>query len=392
MNIECQERRSTKVTRSIQVPTVAMVGAGQLARMTHEAAIRLGVRLRVLAESDQDPAVLAGAEHMIGQPDSFEDLLRFASDADVLTFDHEGVPPAVLAQLEREGIEMAPSPAAKLMAQDKLHARNYLDELGYPVPRFQAPTNRRDAILFAECHGLPLTVKTIRGGYDGRGVWQVHDQAELESLFEKPTNELIVEPTLQIKAELSVLVVRSTNGERVTYPAVETVQVNSMCREILAPAMVPSKIAGQARSIATDIAEDIDAAGVMAVEFFWTETGLMVNELALRPHNSGHYTIGGCATSQFEQHLRATLGLPLGLPTLIAPSVATVNVIGTESQTDPRSNLEMALAIPGAQVHLYDKQPRPGRKLGHVTVCGQDMEPTLKAARMAARVLEGGNP
>ncbi len=186
-----------------------------------------------------------------------------------------------------------------------------------------------------------------------------------------------------------MIVARSTTGERVTYPAVTTVQRDAMCREIHAPADASSSVIARARGIATDIAEDIGATGILAVEFFLTGEGLLVNELALRPHNSGHYSIEGCATSQFEQHLRAVLGLPLGLPSLVSPSVVTVNVVGPESGGDPRANLELALNVPGAQVHLYDKQPRPGRKLGHVTVCGQDLEPTRKAALMAARALEG---
>lgn len=391
MSITCEARESALNSRTSN-RVVAMVGAGQLARMTHEAAIKLGVRLRVLSSSDMDPAVLAGAEHVKGKADSIEDLRHLAAGADVLTFDHEGVPPELLTRLESEGIPMAPSRTAKLMAQDKLHARVSLDDLGYPVPAFEAPVDAGSALRFAEDHGLPVTVKSTRGGYDGKGVWQVSELAELERLFDDPANGLILEPTLDILHEIAVIVVRSTTGERVTYPAVETIQRDAMCREILAPANVSSSIAARAQSMATDIAEDIGATGILAVEFFLTSEGLLVNELALRPHNSGHYTIEGCVTSQFEQHLRAVLGMPLGLPALVSPSVVTVNVVGNHSGGDPRSNLEMALGIPGVQIHLYDKEPRPGRKLGHVTVCGQDREPALKAALMAARVLEGGRP
>jgi len=391
MSVESSAPPRSRATGQ-RTPVVAMVGAGQLARMTHEAATRLGIRLRVLAASDQDPAVLAGAEHLIGSSDSIEDLRRLAAGAEVLSFDHERTPPEVLAELAYEGVAMAPSPRAKLMAQDKLHARRQLEELGYPVPPFATPADGHEAMRFADRHGRPLTVKAARGGYDGKGVWQVADTDELKQLFDTSANGLIVEPTLDISVELAVLVVRSTTGERVTYPVVETVQRDSMCREIIAPARVPSEVAEQARSLATDIAEDIGATGIMAVEFFWTAGGLLVNELALRPHNSGHYTIEGCVTSQFEQHLRAVLGLPLGLPSLVAPAVATVNVVGGQNGADPRSELPLALAVPGAQIHLYDKEPRPGRKLGHVTVCGQDPEPTLNAARMAVRGLEGGTP
>lgn len=385
--VEGTERRAPSRTR-----TVGMVGGGQLARMTHQAAIDLGIRLKVLAETDRDPAVLAGAEHVIGRPDSIDDLRRLAADSEVVTFDHEKVPPELLRQLEDEGVALAPGCEAKLMAQDKLHARLRLEELGYPVPPFESPLDPEAARSFAARHGTPVTVKSARGGYDGRGVWQVSDPDELAMLFERASGELILEPTLEITTEIAVIVVRSTNGERVTYPAVQTVQRSAMCREIVAPAPVPSETAARARSMATDIAEDIGATGVLAVEFFVTADGLLVNELALRPHNSGHYTIEGCVTSQFEQHLRAVLGLPLGLPSLVSPAVATVNVVGPPSGADPRENLALALTVPGAQVHLYGKEPATGRKLGHVTVCGQDSEPTRGAARMAVRVLEGGRP
>lgn len=326
---------------------------------------------------------------MIGRADSIDDLRRLAEGADVLTFDHEHVPPALLEELELEGIRLAPSREAKLMAQDKLYARRRLESLGYPLPPFLHVTDREEVTGFQDTHGYPLTAKAPRGGYDGRGVWRLDDPEEVDRLLEQAPDGLIVEPTLSILAELSVLVVRSTNGERVIYPAVETVQRGAMCREILAPAGVSPEIAARAAAIAVDVAEDINATGVMALELFLTPDGLLINELALRPHNSGHFTIEGCATSQFEQHLRAILGLPLGLPSLIAPAVATVNVVGGKSGTDPARHLPDALAVPGAHVHLYGKQARPGRKLGHVTVCGQDPEPVLAAARLAVEALEG---
>ena len=372
-------------------PVVAMVGAGQLARMTHEAAIRLGVELRVLAASEEDPAARAGASHLIGKPDSIEAVRSIAQGADVLTFDHEHVPTGLLEQLELEGVRVAPSRTAKLMAQDKLYARRRLHALGYPVPPFLHVREPEAADAFIREHGLPLIAKTPRGGYDGSGVWALADLDELNQLIESVPDGLILEPEIQIRAELSVLVARSVNGERVTYPVAETFQRDAMCREILAPAEVLPSIASRASALAVDIAEDIGATGVLALELFLTDDGLLVNELALRPHNSGHFTIEGCATSQFEQHLRAVLGLPLGLPSLIAPAVATVNVIGNADGSDPADRLGRALAVPGAHVHLYGKAARPGRKLGHVTVCGQDHEPVLAAAKLAAGALEGGD-
>ena len=368
---------------------VGMVGAGQLARMTHQAATSLGIELRVLANSADDPAVKAGAGHIIGSHESLEDLRRLASGCDVVTFDHEHVPPAHIATLEAEGYRVAPGSSAKLMAQDKLHARRTLHGLGYPVPEFEHATSPSDVARFADRVGLPVIAKAPRGGYDGKGIWTIGDLDDGEQLLAGIPGGLLLEPCLPIVSELAVLVARTAAGDRVVYPAAETVQRDAMCREILAPAPVPDEVSARAKSIATDIAEDIGAVGILAVEFFWTTEGLLVNELALRPHNSGHYTIEGCTTSQFEQHLRAVLGLPLGLPSMLAPAVATFNVVGNAEAEDPSLRLDRALAVPGAHIHLYGKESRNGRKLGHVTVCGQDIGPVRQAARLAAGALEG---
>jgi 5-(carboxyamino)imidazole ribonucleotide synthase len=366
-----------------------MVGGGQLARMTHQAAIGLGVRLRVLAASGEDAAVGAGAPHLVGAPDRLADLRALAAGADVVTFDHERVPPEHLAALEADGVALAPAPAAKLLAQDKLVARRTLAALGFPVPPFAHARTPGDVERFAAAHGWPLVAKAPRGGYDGRGVFALERaDAAAQALREHPDG-LLLEPRLAIERELAVLVARSTAGERVVYPAVETVQREAMCREIVAPAPGDPRLAREARDLAVAIAERIGATGVLAAELFATPHGLMVNELALRPHNSGHYTIEGCATSQFEQHLRAVLGWPLGAPTLLAPAVVTVNVVGPPDGSDPAGRIDRALAVPGAHVHLYGKAPRPGRKLGHVTVCGEDAERTRRAARRAAALLEG---
>jgi 5-(carboxyamino)imidazole ribonucleotide synthase len=369
---------------------VAMVGAGQLARMTHQAAIALGIELRVLAATAEDAAVRAGARHLTGSPDRLEDLRALAAGADVLTFDHEGVSPEHLAALEAEGVPLAPSAGSKLLAQDKLHARRRLAALGFPVPPFLHAKTPADAGRFAQEHGWPLVAKAPRGGYDGHGVFPLADPAAaVRALAAHPTG-LLLEPRLGLTRELAVLVARTTGGERAVYPVVETVQREAMCREILAPARIPSSLAAQARELAGGIADAIGATGVLAVELFHTDQEqLLVNELALRPHNSGHYTIEGCATSQFEQHLRAVLDWPLGLPTLLAPAVATVNIIGPADGSDPAGRTASALTVPGAHVHLYGKLPRPGRKLGHVTVCGQDLGSARESAQVAASLLEG---
>jgi len=371
---------------------VAMVGAGQLARMTHRAAIDLGVGLRVLARSADDPAVKAGAPHILGLPEHIVDLRALASGCEALTFDHEHVVPEDLLTLESEGHTLAPSAAALLHAQDKLHARVSLSRRGFPVPDFAHARRLAEVEAFAQRHGWPLIGKAPRGGYDGRGVWPLQGPDDAREVLARQDHGLLIEPHVAIERELAVLVVRSRAGDSVCYAPVETVQRDAICREILAPARIEPDLAAEACALATSIAEEIDATGVLAVELFATGQGLLVNELALRPHNSGHYTIEGCATSQFEQHLRAVLGLPLGLPTLLAPTVVTVNVLGAGEDGDPRRGLRDALAVPGAHVHLYGKAHRAGRKLGHVTVCGRELGPTRDAARLAAALLGGREP
>jgi 5-(carboxyamino)imidazole ribonucleotide synthase len=372
-------------------PVVAMVGAGQLARMTQQAAIPLGVRLRVLAVDQADPAVSAGAEAVIGRPDRIEDLRALALGACVVTFDHEGIPPELLAELEREGANLQPSPAAKLLAQDKLEARRRLVALGFPMPPWTFADGPEQAEAFAREHGWPLVAKLPRGGYDGRGVFELADPGAAAAALSEHPGGLIIEPRLEIVQEIAVLVARSPAGERAIYPAVRTVQRDAMCREIVtAPGSVPEQATAQAaRSLAGEVAERIGSTGILAVELFETPGGLLVNELALRPHNTGHYSIEGCATSQFEQHLRAVLGWPLGSVELRAPAVATVNVVGPADGSDPAERLPEALAVPGAHVHLYAKTARRGRKLGHVTTLGTEPGEALDRARAAVAILEG---
>jgi 5-(carboxyamino)imidazole ribonucleotide synthase len=368
-----------------------MVGAGQLARMCQQAAIGLGVELSVLAGSADEPAVLAGARMVEGTPDSPGDLRRLASQVDVVTFDHEQVDPDFLIELESEGVKLAPGAAAKLHAQDKLHARRSLAAHGFPMPDFAEASSIGEVDQFASVHGWPVVAKAPRGGYDGRGVWMLGDRDEAAGLLSEVSGPFLLEAMLEIEIEIAVMVARSTGGELAVYPVVETVQREAMCREVIAPASIPGKLADAATTMAIDIARRIGLTGVMAVELFVTPGGLLVNELALRPHNSGHYSIEGCVTSQFEQHLRAVLGLPLGDTSLTAPAVVTVNVVGGPSEEGPESRLADALAVPGAHVHLYGKRTRPGRKLGHVTVCGEDPGATAGSARTAAIALEGGS-
>ncbi len=371
---------------------VGMVGAGQLAQMTHQAAIGLGVELHVLAASPADPAVRAGAHATVGSASSLEDLRRFAAGCAVLTFDHERVDPDHLRTLAAEGVEIAPGAPAKLLAQDKLHARRVLSAEGFAVPPFAHAETVQDVEAFAARHGWPLIAKAPRGGYDGRGVWTIEGLADAAPLLAGVEGGLVLEPRLRIERELAVLVARSSAGECAAYPVVETVQREAMCREIIAPAPVAAAVADEARRLALEIAERIGAVGILAVELFLTPDGLVLNELALRPHNSGHFTIEGAVTSQFEQHLRAILGWPLGPCDLRAPAVATVNVIGGDGGHDPRRDIAWALTVPDVHVHLYDKAPAPGRKLGHVTAYGDVPREVRARAMRAAALLEGRRP
>ncbi len=370
-------------------PRVAMVGAGQLARMTHQAAIDLGVELTVLAGDPDDAAVRAGARAVIGNSSDLTALEELADGADVVTFDHEQAPTALLERLEARGVKLVPGPAAMLLAQDKLHARRELRRRGFPVPPFAEARTVGEVEEFASRHGWPVIAKAPRGGYDGRGVATLAAATEAQELLDQSPDGLLLEPKLAIDRELAVLVARSTNGESACYPVVETVQRDAMCREVLVPAPVDQDLAEKAAAIALEITDLPGAAGVIAVELFVVDGSLLVNELAFRPHNSGHFTIEGAETSQFEQHLRGVLGWPLGDTSLTAPAVAMVNVVGQSDRSDPAEKLPRALAEPGVHVHLYGKLPAPGRKLGHVTVRSQQLDTAREAAQRAAAILEG---
>lgn len=372
-------------------PRVGMVGAGQLARMTLPAAIALDVELVVLAASLDDPAVRAGAAHVLGAPDDLGALRTLAEGCDVVTFDHEVVPSEHLAALGAEGHVLRPAPTANRLAQDKAHQRAVLGQrIGVPVPAHRLVSAPAEVEAFAQEVGWPVVVKAPRGGYDGRGVWLVDGP---RAAHEIPYGTgLLAEEHVVLERELAILVARRPGGSSVTYPVVETIQRDGMLRELTVPAPVPPGVAAEAQALAARVAEGIDATGVLAVELFVADGRLLVNELALRPHNSGHWSIEGAATSQFENHLRAVLDWPLGAAGLVAPAAATVNVVGPADGSDPRARRAGALGVAGAHVHLYGKEPRPGRKLGHVTALGPDPTTARAAAHAAAAILHGGAP
>ena len=364
---------------------VGMVGGGQLARMSHQAAIALGLSLRVLADRDDDSAALVSPDVELGAADDFEAVSRFAKGCEVLTFDHEHVPPEHLRALLRDGVTMHPGPGALLYAQDKLAQRRKLSELGLPVPSYAPVATVDDVAAFGAEHGWPLVLKAVRGGYDGRGVWMLD-----EPPTQLPSVALYVEERVPIVHELAVQVARRPSGEMRAWPVVETVQEDGICVEVVAPApRISPALAADAEAIGMRVAEELDVTGLLAVELFEAPGGLLINELAMRPHNSGHWSMDGARTSQFEQHLRAVLDWPLGDTTPLAPVTVMVNLLGGD-HTDFATTLPAALgAVPEAHVHLYGKQPRPGRKLGHVNVTGKDLVETRGRAREAVRILRG---
>ncbi|MGC3859723.1 5-(carboxyamino)imidazole ribonucleotide synthase [Micromonospora chersina] len=378
------------------LPVVGMVGGGQLARMTHQAAIALGQSLRVLALAPDDGAALVAADVQYGDHTDLAALRTFAKGCDVVTFDHEHVPNAHIRTLAEEGVKLFPPAEALVHAQDKRVMRERLGELGAPNPTWRPVEAPADLVAFGTEIGWPVVLKAARGGYDGRGVWMVDDAtaaAELATTLLAGGTPLIVEERVALRRELAVQVARSPFGQVAAYPVVETVQRDGICVEVLAPAPdLPEERAVAAQQLAIDLATALGVVGLLAVELFETPTGLVVNELAMRPHNSGHWTIEGARTSQFEQHLRAVLDYPMGDTSLTAPVVVMANVLGGEPggmSIDERLH-HLFAAEPGAKVHLYGKQVRPGRKIGHVTVLGDDLDDVRARAARAARWLREG--
>lgn len=368
--------------------TVGVIGGGQLARMTQQAAISLGVRLVVLAEDASAPAIAAGADLVAGRPDVLADLEGLAARCDVVTVDHEQAPADLLAQLAQQGHRVAPGADAARLGQDKVAARAALGAAGIAVAPWTVTAEPDALARVADEHGWPLVLKAPRGGYDGRGVWVVHGpRAASQVLSITGGSPLLVEPHLPFSHELAIMVVRSWSGEVVAYPPLETVQDDGQCREVLFPASVRPEVATRARQLAVRIAETVGLVGSMAVELFVVDDRLLLNELAVRPHNSAHLTIEACATSQFENHLRAVLDLPLGATDAIVPAACMVNVVGLPDGSDPFRQLDRALAVPGASVHRYGKGARPGRKVGHVTATGADLSAARETATRAGRAL-----
>ncbi|MFJ1793409.1 5-(carboxyamino)imidazole ribonucleotide synthase [Kitasatospora griseola] len=397
------------VAGNANFPVVGVIGGGQLARMMHQAGIPLGIRFKLLADTPQESAAQVVGTTEYGDYRDLDVLRAFAADCDVITFDHEHVPTEHLRALQAEGIAVRPGPEALVNAQDKGVMRAKLDSIGVPCPRHRIVADPADVTAFAgelsggqgealsgeggggrRAGGYPVVLKTVRGGYDGKGVWVVKDEAEAEAPFLAGV-PVLAEEKVDFVRELAANVVRSPSGQAVAYPVVESVQENGICAEVTAPAPdLDPALSDEAQQLALRIAGDLDITGHLAVELFQTRDGrILVNELAMRPHNSGHWTQDGAVTSQFENHLRAVLDLPLGDPRPRAKWTVMVNVLGGDYPDMYHPFLHCMARDPGLKIHMYGKDVKPGRKVGHVNVFGDDLEDVRERARHAAAYLRG---
>jgi 5-(carboxyamino)imidazole ribonucleotide synthase len=372
---------------------VGIIGGGQLARMMHAAAIGLGINVRLLAEGADTSAATVVHDVTVGDYTDPATVRSFAAGCDVVTFDHEHVPTGLLRDLESAGVVVRPGPAALIHAQDKAIMRDRLTALGAPCPISRVVADEAALAAFGEELGWPIVAKASRGGYDGKGVWRLDSAAEAGKPFAGTTDgvQIMGEEFVDFTRELSALVVRSPSGQAAAYPISESVQLDGICVETITPAPdLEDDQAIAAQQLALMIAHELGVVGVLAVELMQRANGsVVVNELAMRPHNTGHWTIDGAQTSQFENHLRAVLDLPLGDPSSKERWVVMANVFGGRIEDLPSALLHCFARDRRLRVQLYGKQIRPGRKVGHVTTLGDDLGETQKRARHAAAYLMG---
>ncbi len=379
---------------------VGILGGGQLGRMTAEAARDLGVEITILEREAGSPAgqIVGPAREIVGDWRNLEARAALAERVDLITLESEFVAADALQWLVDRGTPVYPGPATLRVVQDKLLQKERLSEARLAVPRFKVVRREADLLAAGAELGWPLLLKARRLGYDGHGNATVDGPdataAAIESLAGSAGRrdgdlDLYVEEFVHFAGEIAVMVTRGRDGSIAAYPVVDTFQQNHICHEVVAPARLPAAVAERARGLAIQAVEAVDAVGVVGVEMFWLDDGtVLLNELAPRPHNSGHYTIEACRTSQFANHLRAVLGWPLGPVELVAPAAAMVNLLGTRSAPANPGGVEEAGSIDRAYLHLYGKRDvRVGRKMGHVTALGDTAEDALARARRAARCI-----
>jgi 5-(carboxyamino)imidazole ribonucleotide synthase len=378
---------------STPAATIGVIGGGQLARMMHAASIGLGLRLRLLAEGPDVSAAQVVRNVTVGDYTDPATVVGFAAGCDVVTFDHEHVPSPILHALVDDGVAVRPGPEALVHAQDKAVMRSRLAALDVPCPVNEVVPDPAALVAFAGRHGWPVIAKTSRGGYDGKGVWKLDRPEEAAVPFDglRPDAVVIAEEFIDFARELSVLVVRRPGGQAVAYPVSESVQTDGICTATITPApgLRPDQVR-ECQALGMRIAAELDVVGVLAVELMQAVDGsIVVNELAMRPHNTGHWSIDGAVTSQFENHLRAVADLPLGSTATLAPWSVMVNVLGGRCSDLLVGLAEVLAADPALKVQLYGKDVVPGRKVGHVTAVGADLEETTERAWRAARQLMG---
>lgn len=391
------------MTFPVTGPKIGVIGGGQLARMMAPAATELGLELQVLAESDDVCATRAVPYAPVGDYRDFDTLREFARGVDVLTFDHEHVPTDFLQRLIDDGVNVQPRPGALVHAQDKLEMRKAVDRLGLPNPTWAEVKTLNELLVFGEETGWPVVLKTPRGGYDGKGVLVLDDADQarhqaatwFDQLSERTDfSSLLVEEKVPFTRELSALVARRDSGEVRAWPVAESIQVNSVCDEVIAPAPGLSEdLMRAATAAAVQVATELDVTGVMAAELFevpGSAAGFMVNEFAMRPHNSGHWTQDGSVTSQFEQHLRAVANLPLGDTSLKGDYALMKNFLGGENQDIFGVYPQVLGNYPAAKMHFYGKEPKPGRKIGHINMVGSNLPAMRQQATAAAHLLTHG--
>ncbi len=361
-------------------PTVGVIGAGQLARMSIAPATALGVNLLLLAADSNDSAAQI-TQHVVGDYTDLNTVREFAAKCDVVTFEHELIPLSIIKALEADGVVVRPSSAAFEFSQDKAAMRQKLQ--AFPSPTFQIIT------AIGQVTEFPIIAKAISGGYDGRGVWKVNTQQELGDLLQQ-LPKLLVEELIEFDYEIAVMVARSPHGQATTWAPTQTVQKDGICVMTISPApQLSAALSEKAQKLALDIAAEVGVVGVMAVEMFVKDNNLYINELAMRPHNSGHWTIEGSHTSQFEQHLRAVLDLPLGDPSMTAPIAVMGNILGGSKTDMYRPYLHLMARTPALNFHQYKKDVRPGRKIGHVTLLGKDLVELTHEVQHAVDYMSG---
>lgn len=376
--------------------TLGLVGGGQLAKMLAQSALQLGCDVVVLERKEHSPASQLASETIIGDWDTAEALLELASRVDVIALENEFVDSASLAVVERAGYLVWPPAAAVRTIQDKLWQKDALAKAGLPLPGFAATPDKKRLIEVGEKFGWPLVLKKRRNGYDGKGNWTLKSAGDLEAAWmglSGDKNALYAEQFCPYTSELAIMIVRGRQGEMISYPLVETVQHHHICHIVRAPAKVSAEISARATQVALRAVEAVGAVGAVGVEMFLLADGqILINELAPRVHNSGHYTIEGCVCSQFENHVRAVFGWPLGSTAMVAPAAVMINLLGAGHGSGRAHGLEKALAVPGAHPHIYGKaRSVPGRKMGHLTALGANSEEAFELASRAANCITFGD-